>query len=82
MKPEELADLIERLRQAGKNFPTLRMLTDDAEEVLRRVEKFEEALTALTNITPATEGDGWDDGFNACLFEVEAIARQALTGEA
>ena len=89
MKPEELADELEANAAELEGFFSSRPDTDtaprfaetlrQAASALRRVEKLEEALTAITKTTPATEGDGWDDGFNACLFEVEAIARQALT---
>ena len=92
MKPEHLADLIERLRQAGKNFPTLRMLTDDAEEALRRVEKLGELVDDLERraascceLKHATK-DARDAhrlmGKEAAYLHAAEIARQALTGEA
>ena len=82
MKPEELADLIERLRQAGKNFPTLRMLTDDAEEALRRVEKLEAALQMLIDTRPDDDGSEYHCGYSDAMIDAAGIARQALTGEA
>ena len=80
MKPEELADLIERLRQAGKNFPTLRMLTDDAEEALRRVEKLEAALGPLYEACMTADERG--ELVDEVNGEILDLARQALTGEA
>ena len=79
---DELEGLLMGADHLGWTTENLRSLVTHLPEILaalRRVEKLEEALTAITKTTPATEGDGWDDGFNACLFEVEAIARQALT---
>ena len=87
MKPEELADELDRLLNGPRwSVVDVGVFVHDNRlailSALCRVEMLEAALQMIIDTRPDDDGSEYHCGYSDAMIDAAGIARQALTGEA